>query len=82
MQRAQVSDVVAARIPHLELDEELEGCLIRLTFKTLDHFWPMILELIAPSATRFVVQTALLEVLDHDAAGTSVQPPALHTPVQ
>jgi hypothetical protein len=60
MQCTQVSHVVAARIARLELDEELEGCLIRLAFKTLDHFWPMIRELIAPSATRFVGQTALL----------------------
>lgn len=52
--------MVAARIARLELDEELEGCLIWLAFKTLDHFWPMIRELIAPSATRFVGQTALL----------------------
>ena len=54
LQRAQITDVVMARIPRLELDEELECGLIRLRFQALDHFSPMIPEQILASATRFV----------------------------
>ena len=54
LQRAQITDVVMARISRLELDEELECGLIRLRFQALDHFFPMIPEQILASATRFV----------------------------
>ena len=82
LQRTQVSHVVMARITRLELDEELECCLIRLRFQALDHFSPMVLEQILASATRLVGETPMLKVLNDDAAGARVLPPALDAPIQ
>jgi hypothetical protein len=82
LQGTQVPDVIAGRVSRLELDEKFECCLIRLPFQTLNHFRPMIQELILAPAARLISQTSVLEVLDDDATCTSMLPPALDAPVQ
>jgi hypothetical protein len=74
--------MVSTWITCLELDEEFQGCLIWLPLQALNHFGPMVFELVDASAEGFIRQTALLEGADSDSAGTRLPAPPFHTPAQ
>ena len=73
--------MVSTWITCLELDEEFQSCLIWLPLQTLNHFRPMVFELVGASAAGFICQTALFEGADSDSAGTHLPAPPLHTPL-
>jgi len=82
MQCAQISQVISVRIPRAERHEQFQSGLIGLRRETLNHLRPVFSEHVSAPATGFVRQTTMLEVLDNNAAGSSIIGPALYSPIQ
>jgi hypothetical protein len=82
VQCAQVSQMVSVGVACLELHEEFQCRLIRLRLQTFDNFCPVLCEHVGASATRFVSQSAMLEMLDNDTASAGIAALTFHSPVQ
>jgi hypothetical protein len=69
LQCTQVPDDVSLWIAHLELDEELQGGLVRLRFQRLKHLRPVGFEEVPPVTARFIGYAAVFKSVDDHTPG-------------
>ena len=69
-----------SRVTSLELDEKLDGGLIRPLFKASSHLFPMVPKDIGASTTRFVAEPTIRLGPNDDAACASRLAPETDPP--